>query len=416
MSLADLSPLANHLWQSTLCAAAVWLLTFAFRKNRAAVRFGLWFAASVKFLIPFSLLVGAGTQFGWRTDPAVGQPQFSLVMEEIAQPFTAAVPALRLAARPPAANPVPAVLFGVWLGGFAIGVFFWFRWWRQIHAARRSAKQLHLNLPIPVMSSPARLEPGVFGIRQPVLLVPAGITERLTPAQFEAVVAHELCHVRRRDNLTAAIHMVVEAVFWFHPLVWWIRERLVEERERACDEEVLRTAGDPQVYAEGILNVCKFYLESPLVCVSGVTGADLKSRIQEIMTPRAALNLDWRRKVLLATLGAAAMAGPIAIGLVNAPPGLAQTQPSAPLAFEVASVKPNRSSAARAPSMILPGGRFTATNNTLRALILNAYGIFASPYLLSGGPGWIDSERYDVDAKAEANRNTRRRAQHSALG
>jgi uncharacterized protein (TIGR03435 family) len=53
--------------------------------------------------------------------------------------------------------------------------------------------------------------------------------------------------------------------------------------------------------------------------------------------------------------------------------------------------------------MILPGGRFTATNNTLRALILNAYGISASPDLLEGGPGWIDSARYDIDAKAAAD-------------
>jgi uncharacterized protein (TIGR03435 family) len=53
--------------------------------------------------------------------------------------------------------------------------------------------------------------------------------------------------------------------------------------------------------------------------------------------------------------------------------------------------------------MILPGGRFVATNNTPRALILNAYGISATPYLLSGGPAWIDSETYDVEAKAEAN-------------
>jgi hypothetical protein len=72
---------------------------------------------------------------------------------------------------------------------------------------------------------------------------------------------------------------------------------------------------------------------------------------------------------------------------------------SPPPAFEVASIKRNSSGdTLRAPSLILPGGRFTATNNTLRALILNAYGISASPYLLSGGPGWIDSERYDVDA------------------
>jgi uncharacterized protein (TIGR03435 family) len=70
--------------------------------------------------------------------------------------------------------------------------------------------------------------------------------------------------------------------------------------------------------------------------------------------------------------------------------------------FEVASVKANESNDPRAPSMILPGGRFTATNNTVRALILNAYGIFSTPYLLEGGPSWIDSARYDIEAKAPA--------------
>ena len=71
-------------------------------------------------------------------------------------------------------------------------------------------------------------------IRKPVLLLPEGITDRLTPAQLEAVLAHQLCHVRRRDNLTGAIHMVVEAAFWFHPLVWWIGSRLVDEAEQAA--------------------------------------------------------------------------------------------------------------------------------------------------------------------------------------
>src|SRR5580704_13847301 len=138
------------------------------------------------------------------------------------------------------------------------------------------------------MSSPARFEPGIFGVFRPILLVPEGITDRLPPEQWRAIVAHELCHVRRRDNLTAAIHMAVEAIFWFHPLVWWIGKRLVDERERACDEAVLLASGDPESYAEGILNVCKFYLESPLLCVSGVTGSNLKNRIRAIMTQRVA--------------------------------------------------------------------------------------------------------------------------------
>ena len=63
---------------------------------------------------------------------------------------------------------------------------------------------------------------------------------------MEAMLAHEVAHVRRRDNLTAALHMLVEAMFWFHPLVWWMERRLVEERERACDEEVVEMGGDAE--------------------------------------------------------------------------------------------------------------------------------------------------------------------------
>lgn len=76
--------------------------------------------------------------------------------------------------------------------------------------------------------------------------------------------------------------MIVEATFWFHPLVWWIGARLVEERERACDEEVLSVGGEPHDYAEGILNVCKLYVESPLVCVSGITGSNLKKESRQL--------------------------------------------------------------------------------------------------------------------------------------
>jgi len=142
----------------------------------------------------------------------------------------------------------------------------------------------------------------------PVLLLPAGIAGRLTPAQLEAVLAHELCHVRRRDNLSASIHMVVEAIFWFHPLVWWIGAKLVEERERACDEEVLSLGSEPRVYAEGIVNVCRLYVESPLVCLSGVTGSNLKKRIEAIMTNRIVLRLNFAKKIALTVAGIAAVA------------------------------------------------------------------------------------------------------------
>ena len=173
----------------------------------------------------------------------------------------------------------------------------WWRRWGHVRAALRMASPLQLGLPIPAMSTPLRLEPGVFGMFRQVLILPEGITEQLTGAQFESVLEHELCHARRRDNLTAAVHMLVESQFWFHPLVWLIRVRMLEERERACDEEVLRAAADPRDYAEGIVAVCRYCLNSQVVCVSGITGSNLKRRVECIMMNRGTCNLNFGRRL-----------------------------------------------------------------------------------------------------------------------
>jgi uncharacterized protein (TIGR03435 family) len=235
-------------------------------------------------------------------------------------------------------------------------------------------------------------------------MLPEGITEHLAPAQLQAVLAHELCHVRRRDNLAAAVHMIVEGLFWFHPLVWWVGARLVEEREHACDEEVLRMGSEPGIYAESILKTCQFYLESPLVCMSGVTGSDLKQRIARIMTQRVVPKLDFGRKLLLMTLGVVAVAGPISFGLMSAPRGHTEAVQSRAsgaekLTFEAASIKPAKQ-AGMSSIRDLPGGRFTATNISLKMLMTLAYHV--QPFQVSGGPSWVESDRYDIEAKPES--------------
>ena len=344
MTYADLSPLGNHLWQSTVFAGAMWLLALTLRRNRAAVRYWLWLAASVKFLLPFSLLVSTGRELARRTAPSIEPPPWSSAVEQMSRPFRTSTAVHQIAA-PAAASPIPAILLGIWVCGIAAGIVFWLRCWREMRMARRTATPVAFDLPVPVLSSSTHLEPGVFGIRkpQPLLLLPEGITDRLAPGQLAAILRHEMCHVRRQDNLTAAIHMTVEVLFWFDPLVWWIRKRLIEERERACDEEVLRLT-DPQVYAEGILNVCKFYAESPPVCASGVTGSDLKKRIEKIMANHVVFRMNLARRLLLGAAGALLLGGPIVVGLLNVPQGHAQSgsQEAAGPAFEVASVKPTR--------------------------------------------------------------------------
>jgi bla regulator protein BlaR1 len=283
----SLTLLANHLWQSTLFAGVAWLLTLVLRKNAARVRHWVWVAASVKFLIPFSLLITLGSHVQWRTVSVTTQTNLSLALDQVSQPFTARAVLSPLSSTVPTVpNRLPAILFEIWACGFVAITFRWLQRWIRVRADVRAASPLPIKIGIPVVSSPVQREPGVFGVFRPVLILPDGMTEQLSKTEWEAILAHELCHARCYDNLTAAIYMLVETIFWFHPLVWWIGRRLVVEREFACDEEVLRLGSEPKVYAEGILKVCELYLESPLKCVAGVTGSNLRRRIQAIMTPQ----------------------------------------------------------------------------------------------------------------------------------
>ena len=389
--------LANHLWQSTLFAAAMGLLTLMLRRNRAALRHGLWLAASVKFLIPFSLLAGLGSQIEWRKATLVPEPRLEMV-EQISEPLAILASPARLLDQRPSSR-LPVVLFGLWLCGFAANGLAWWRRWRQVHAASMAASPLQLNLPIQARLTRAFLEPGVFGIFQPVLLLPEGLSEHLTPVQFEAMIAHELCHVRRRDNLTSAIHMVVEALFWFHPMVWWIRAWLIEERERACDEAVLRMGSDPQDYAEGILTVCEFYLKSRLPCVSGVTGANLKRRVETIMLNRAAERMSIAKKLVLFAAGVLAVTTPLIVGAQEPPKPVPEPVATSALpAFEVASIRPSAPDSSLRVNFAA-GGKLFITNATLRFLIKIAYDIGDDQ--LAGGPGWIGSKRFDLAATPE---------------
>ena len=409
--------LANHLWQSTLFAAAASLIVLLLKKNSAHVRYSVWLAASLKFLLPFSILTSVGSRFAWHQAPALQQPVFVMV-QQLSQPFPSAD------TPQPVPQPLttfasllglwPILLLLVWFCGCAVVLFLWWARWRRITLSLRNAvpdsprelealRRVQTRRPatqVKLVVSQSAWEPGILGIFRPLLLLPAGIADRLSGPQLDAVITHELCHVRRRDNLAAALHMLVQALFWFHPLVWWIGARLLDERERACDEEVLESGSDRQVYAESILKICEFCVGSPLACVSRVTGAGLKRRMAYIMTKNLSRKLDFSRKLLLTVSGLLAVAAPVMFGLVNAPGGRSESPKMADAvlpSFEAASVKLNRSGDIRYSVSLRDSRRFTATNITTKMLIQFAYNV--RDFQLSGGPDWINSERYDIDAK-----------------
>jgi beta-lactamase regulating signal transducer with metallopeptidase domain len=306
--------LLDHLWQSTLFATAIWLLTLATRNNAARIRYRLWFAASVKFLIPFSILVAIGGAFA-PAMPHVTMPDLEF-MQQTAQPFAAMTPLIALPAPPGLDSGVCLFLF--WLSGFLAVLAVWLVRWSRIRAVLREAVPLAVPAPITVKGTNAALGPGLFGIFRPVLLLPQGIAARLTQREMRAILDHELCHLDRHDNLTAAIHMAVEALFWFHPLVWWLGARMIAEREQACDESVVETGNDAGVYAEGILKVCRFYAGPSPPLAAAVLGAGLEARLESIMAGHAVAELTAAQKTLLRLCALLAVLWPLVGGWTGA--------------------------------------------------------------------------------------------------
>jgi len=421
--------IGNHLWQSTLLALVAGALVLALRRHNARIRYFLWLAASAKFLLPFSVFVGLGKLLAWRSSPVA--PQSATVfyaMEGIGQPFKHVAPQIAVQPNGVAAAASPShwlvwIVAAAWLTGFIAVVLLWtVRWFRisaqmksaelpsqgrELDILRRAERIGGLRNPIALLLSRTSLEPGIFGISRPVLLWPEGISKHLHDAQLEAILAHEVWHVRRRDNLYAVLHMLVEAIFWFYPPVWWIGSRLVDERERACDEQVVASGSDRQVYAESILKVCEFCLGSPLPCVAGVTGADLKKRMVHIMNDRILHKLDFARKLLLTAAAFLAIAVPITFGVFHATPSRAQSPAATPTVpatvFSSVSVKASEAIPSGLHKNLmrfnLGGGSFVAEGATLQHLIQMAYRIQDAQ--ISGPSDLLTKPRFDIDAKLD---------------
>ena len=411
--------LANHLWQSTLFTAAVLLLSFALRKTSARSRYVILLAASIKFLVPFSWLVAIGSRLS-PAHRAVSATE-TYAIEQLAQPFTQPPSAMRTVV--PALNSSAqfhwqVLLLTIWVLGTLVVLSAWFMRWLRVSAAKRTAtfvsqsreasalRRLESSIGTPgikLLLSPSSLEPGVFGIFRPALLWPISISEHLDDSHLDAVLAHELCHVKRQDNLAAALHMLVESVFWFHPLVWWLGARLMEERERACDEAVIELGNGRHVYAESILKVCEFCLSSPVTCVSGVTGSDLKRRMVHIMTDRTVRKLSFTRRLLLWTAACLALIVPVVYGLFNPISGRADSEVGGAPKYVNVSIKPHPQETNGAGKtkvmMSLMDTSFTAEGVSPQTLIQLAYRIQDTQIVEA--PQWLSSAKFDINAKMD---------------
>jgi uncharacterized protein (TIGR03435 family) len=376
----------THVSQSTVFALAAATLAAALRRRHANACYAVWMAASLKFLVPFAWIASIGASISWHSAP--------LELREVvstADEFTSA--SLPATAATSTGSWIAPTLLAIWGAGCLFATARQVVRFGRVAAIVRAARTITVGRVRLAISRNA-LEPGVFGIFRPVLLFPDGIDAILTDRQLEAILAHELCHVRRRDNLAAAIHMAVEAIFWFHPLVWWLGARLVDARESACDEAVLRMGIESRVYAESILCACRYSIQTPAACYAGVTGGELQQRIERIVRHEFGARLSVFGRTTLSACAALAIALPAIVGMARTPVAQAQ-QPAGSETFEVVSIKP------AAPNMrgygfITDPGRMRMMNVTLTQIILEAYGVQSFQLVAKDPP----QQRYEILASA----------------
>ena len=145
-------------------------------------------------------------------------------------------------------------------------------------------RQLGISRPVKFLQSALVNAPAVVGWLRPVVLVPASAVIGLSAAQLEAVIVHELAHIRRFDALANLLQMAVETALFYHPAVWWISRRIRVEREHCCDDVAVDTSGDALGYAKALASLEEWRalpVDSSLVLAAN--GGVLKHRISRLL-------------------------------------------------------------------------------------------------------------------------------------
>jgi len=172
--------------------------------------------------------------------------------------------------------------------------------WRETLA--RLARQLRVSRPVRLCESALVEVPTVIGHLRPVILVPVSALTNMSAPQLEALLAHELAHIRRHDYLFNLLQSVVEVVLFYHPAVWWLSARVRVEREHACDDLAVSVTGDVLVYARALttLETLRARKNTRALAVAA-DGGSLMQRIQRLIKTQPA-NASGARSTHLGAL------------------------------------------------------------------------------------------------------------------
>jgi uncharacterized protein (TIGR03435 family) len=242
-----------------------------------------------------------------------------------------------------------------------------------------------VSFPVKLLVSGLVRTPAVVGWLKPAILLPAAAITGLAPEHVEALLAHELAHIRRHDYLVSVLQRVAETLLFYHPAVWWLSRQIDEEREACCDDLAVALTGDTLTYVSALAS-----LEShrPEHLVLAANGGSLKRRIARLVGQTPATACGWS--------GASLLALSIVMGLTIC--GLMAQAVGTRPAFEVASLKPDKSQTG-VDRIHLTTTSWIIENVSLKRLIGMAYGVAEGRDYLLKGPDWMDAENFDISAK-----------------
>ena len=345
--------LVHFVWQGGLVAVALAALNLVLARASAPSRYFAGCAALVVMLaLPVATFVVVRAQ-----EPAfvsVAGPELALpssdaravtlptdrggaVQVRRSAPVSAVAPTP--AARPAFRLPVPAremsrFLFWIVLAWGAGVLLLTVRlaggWWLVRRLGRRGASEpleawqqrlgelarsIGLSRPVRLCRSALVHVPTVIGSLKPVILLPASTLTGLTPAQIEAVLAHELAHIRRHDYLVNLLQSVVETLLFYHPAVWWVSRRVREERELCCDDLAVRVCGDPVGYARALCEL-ESLREPALELAMAASGGSLLARVSRLLGATGP-GRGGAPRGLLGALGAALMIALLALSSLD---------------------------------------------------------------------------------------------------
>jgi beta-lactamase regulating signal transducer with metallopeptidase domain len=278
--------LLHFVWQGLLIALLTWVVLAILRNGPARLRY----AVSCAAFIIMSLLPVVTAWVVYRAPLAAGIQHAAVDIAQSADRGASPADPLSWIAG------VEAWVLPVWIAGVLVFAFrlIWIS--RYVVRLRRSGEDAEVPLIDSVarladrmgISRPVRLvisrltdTPSVVGWLRPLILLPAATLLTLDVGQMEAVLAHELAHIRRHDYLVNLLQALVETILFYHPAIWWVSSRIRHERELCCDDMVVDVCGDAIGYARALTKLERLRIVAPELAVSS-TGGSLLYRIQRL--------------------------------------------------------------------------------------------------------------------------------------